>query len=306
MYLRSLVVLFLVIFANRGEPALAQTESLDQTLIEKNREISEKIDDAAAATDIYLSGKEYVDEPNRTRIIIFNNLKWRQSQKPTFSPHLGVRLHLPNLQKKFQLRFTTYDEDVEERGINKNRYKTEQRENNYGTSLALFQDLGKVKTEFRPRIEFRDKLETSYIFRFFSEAKVKFFILQPEIQLFARSDSGTGQYAALNFTFELSPANNLSLINEEQYTDGDNTMSTNNGFRWVHTYNKVMAHEYSVIFESNNRAKYHLERYTIASGFNHQVYRNVLHYTVTPYLVCEKPRKFKPEAGIDFRLEIIF
>ncbi len=213
---------------------------------------------------------------------------------------------MPNLQEKLQLRFTTYNEDQEERGINESRYKSIPNEKNYGTSLALFQELGNIAVEFRPRLEFTDRFETSYLFKFTSEAEIGSFTIDPEVQLFARSDSGTGQFVSLNFDYSIDQENLVSLINEEQYTDGDNTLTTNHGFRWGHIYTKDTSQQTRLIFESNNRETYHLERYVLSSTLGHKLYNNILHYSVTPVFTFEKTKSFHPEAGLDFRFEIIF
>jgi hypothetical protein len=301
-------MVFLILILLSISPAFGQSddEPIDESLIDKNRAISRVIDDWANSLDVYLADQAYAEEPNRTTISLRNSFNWSEGGAFSYRPHIRVKLHLPNLQKKLQLRFTSYDEDLEERGINRNRFRQTPLEENYGTSIALFQKLGTVTTEFRPRVEITDQLETSYIVRFTSDAKVSFFKVEPEVQLFARSDSGTGQFAGLNFGFELSTANYLRLINEEQYTDGDNTYSTNNGFRFSHLYNDKMEQEYSMIFECNNREVYHLERYIFDTSFNHKLYRNVLHYSINPYVAFEKEHHFFRRFGTKVTIDFIF
>jgi len=278
----------------------------DHPILEMNDEISRKIDDIAKSLDVYLADKEYVDEENRTRIVLRNNFHWTEGATFSYKPHISVRLHLPNLQRKWQLRITSYDEDEEERGINKNRFQTEEQEEEYGTSFALFQDLGKVRTEFRPRLEITDSVETSYLLKFSSDADILWFSINPELQLFARSDDGTGQFAAINFDFQVTSSNMLTLINEEQYTDGDNTFSTNNGLKWTHLYNERMSQEYAVIFESNNRATYHLSKWTFSPSFRHKLFKNVTHYSLTPYLTFEEENEFHGRAGVKLNVDFIF
>jgi hypothetical protein len=275
-------------------------------LIERNKVISKEIDKIAESIDIYAANAKFADKHNKTTIKLISSFALREGGEKVYSPQLGVKLNLPNLQEKLQLRFTTYDEDSEERGINENRYKSIQNEKNYGTSLALFQELGDIAVEFRPRLEFTDRFETSYLFKFTSEAKIGEFKIDPEIQLFARSDAGTGQFFSLNFDYQLDQKNQMTLINEEQYTDGDNTLTTNHGIRWNHTHSDSTSQQTRLIFESNNRNTYHLERYVLSSTLTHKLYHNILHYSVTPLLTFEKEKTFHPAAGLDFRVEIIF
>lgn len=258
------------------------------------------------ATDIYMATDKYTDEPNQSRIIIHNNFTLEEGGKTKYAPHLGVKLHLPNLQHKLQLRFTTYDEDDMERGINRNRYHPRNRERRFGSSLAFFQDLGNIKSEFRPRIELRDGVQTSHVFKFWSDAKAGPFIVEPELQLFGRSDVGTGQFFSLDIKYEISEANLLTIVNEEEYTDGEKTMTTNQGFIWDYIYSSKASWENSLIFESNNRPRYHLDRYVYRVSFAYKLRRNVLHYRVTPYATAMKEENFHPRAALDIAVEIIF
>jgi hypothetical protein len=275
-------------------------------LIEKNRKISETIDEAAEAIDVYVANAKLVDDPNRSQITLHNAFQLSEGGERVYSPHVGARLHLPNLQEKVQLRISSYDEDAEERGINENRYRRSSAERTYGTSLSLIRELGNVRTEFRPRVEYTDEVLTSYLFKFTSEAERGAFSIDPELQLFARSNDGTGQFVALNFGFQLSTKDELEVINEEQYTDGDNTMSTNHGLRWQHDYDRTYSFVNSVIVESNNRDTYHLDQTIVSSSFRHKLRRNILHYSVTPFATFAKAEHFHPRAALDLKVEIIF
>jgi hypothetical protein len=288
------------------ERKVENAPSSDGFFIETNRMISKEIDSFAEKIDLYFADREFVDEDNKTRIVIHNDFNWPENSNVRYSPRLGIRLHLPNLQRKWQLKITTYDEDSEERGINKNRYQASSQEENYGTSFALVEYLGNIKTEFRPRVEFTDSLKTSYILKFSGDAKFLYLKLEPEVQLFARSDTGTGEYSALNFVYDLDELNVMTLINEQQYTNGNNTFSTNHGLRLEHSYNQRMAHEYKVVFQSDNRDTYHLEKTMLTCAFKHKLYMNVFHYSITPYLAFEKARKFRVSPGINLKTEVIF
>jgi hypothetical protein len=275
-------------------------------LIERNKVISKEIDKIAEKIDIYAANAKFANKDNRTTLKLISNFSIREDGERVYSPQIGVKLNLPNLQEKLQLRFTTYNEDQEERGINESRYQSIPNEKTYGTSLALFQELGDIAVEFRPRLEFTNRFETSYLFKFSSEAEIGAFAIDPEVQLFARSDTGTGQFVSLNFDYSIGQEDLMSLINEEQYTDGDNTLTTNHGIKWDHTYSKDTSQKTRLIFESNNRKTYHLERYVLSSTLEHKLYNNILHYSVTPLLTFEKTKSFHPKTGLDFRFEIIF
>lgn len=307
-YCRFVAVLMSLVTGLWGCAKDADTDktSIEHQLIEMNKKVSAEIDKVAEKIDLYVAKRKYVDDPNKSRLTLHNGFAFNEGGRRVYSPHIGVKLHLPNVQEKMQLRFTSYDEDREDRGINQSRYQTAPQAKSYGGSLALFQDLGKVRTEFRPRVEYLDKLHTSYLFKFSSEAEHGALTFEPVVQLFGRSDAGTGQFAAVNVDLLLNETNRLTFINEEQYTDGDNTLSTNHGLRWGHQYNEVMQHVNALVFESTNRSTYHLDRTVFSSSFRHQLRKNVLHYSLTPYFTFAKSKSYHPEAGCDLKIELIF
>ena len=124
-------------------------------LIEKNKEVSGKIDRAATYLDKLLSGRDDSEKINTTTFRFENTLDLAEGEDPEFNPKFSVSLHLPNLEERWKLRFTTYAEDDEERGVNKNRIDTEPEREAYGASLALFESIGKVRiswTQLLPRL----------------------------------------------------------------------------------------------------------------------------------------------------------
>jgi hypothetical protein len=61
-----------------------------------------------------------------------------------------------------------------------------------------------------------------------------------------------------------------------------------------------------VIVESDNRPKYHLQQTVFSTSFHHKLWRNVLHYTITPYWTMAKDRGYRPATALDMSLELIF
>jgi hypothetical protein len=289
-----------------GACAHEEGTGVGEWLIDKNRQISQVIDDTAEKIDVYVANAKLVDDPNRSRVVFYNAFRVSEGGERKYSPHFGAKLHLPNVQEKVQISVTSYDEDLVERGINEKRYQTKPSEQTYGTSLALIRQLGSVTTEFRPRVEYTDEVLTSYLFKFSSTAERGAFRVMPQLQLFARSNDGTGQFVAVNLGFKLSEKDDLVVVNEEQYTDGDNTMSTNHGLEWEHTWSEEFSIENAVIVESNNRETYHLDQTVVSSSFRHKFQRNVLHYSVTPHVAFAKAAHYHPLTGLDLRVDVIF
>jgi hypothetical protein len=279
---------------------------LDERLIKENIKIRAKLDNLANNIDLALSNKDHSTTVNPTKIIIRNQFGWGEGGAFNYQPALDLNLHLPNLEKKWKLKFTTYDEDQETRGVNKNRIKPVPINNNYGGSVGFFQNLGNINVEFQPRVELRNGIQVSYISKFTTKLEAPHIVVHPEAQLFARSDSGVGQYFSLDTDFLLSSSTTFTIINEEQYLDLVNIFSTNNGVAIGHVFNDRMSQNVSMIFESLSRPNYHLERYTVATGFSQKLYKNILHYSIQPYLAFSRSLDFKGSPGLNFEFDLIF
>ncbi len=291
-----------------AEPAKEQEEkSLRDIIVDRNKQISNHIDAAAKRVDNALGGGELDKKPNLTHIIVRQRLDWAiVDSLLAYNPYLDLRLRLPKFEKKWQLKFTTYDEDQVDRGINRNRLQTTPVRQTYGGDVGFFHKLGNINTEFQPRVEFREGLQTSYILKFSSPYSAPPLGFSPELQLFAKSDQGVGEFVAFNIDIHLYRSLTMSLINEEQYVDQDNIFSTNSGLRFSHSYNELMNQMYAIIFESSSRATYHLDRYTVEAGFTHRLLKNVIHYSLIPYLAFNRDLAFRGSPGVILEVNLIF
>ncbi len=279
---------------------------LDKKLIEEDIKVRKKIDDIITGVDLALTGGKLSDRKNLTQIVIRNQLNWPEGGPFVYTPHLDLRLDLPNLEKKFFLKFATYNEDQESRGINRDRLKTSPIQDDAAATIGVLQKLGEVQVEFEPRVEFRSGIQLSYFMKLTSSSSSGPSSFHPDAQFFARSDTGIGQFLALNFDVKISRRFILSVIDEEQYQDQTNLFSTNNGLLLTYIYNDRMSQQTSLIYEASSRPAYHLDSYTIGSGFTHKLYRNVLHYTILPYLIFPRNLDFKWSPGLNLEVDIIF
>lgn len=283
-----------------------ESKSLKNIIIDENNQISNRIDRAAQRLDLALVGEKADKSTNHTHVIVRQRLDWKEGGPFTYNPYLDLRLSLPSLEKKWHLKFTTYDQDQEERGINRNRLQTSPARQTYAGNLGFFQKLGNLNTEFQPRVEFRDGLQTSYILKFSTINPAPHFVFFPELQLFAKSDQGVGEFLALNLNIPLYQSLVLALINEEQYVDQENLFTTNSGIRFSHDLGPYINHSYSLMFESSGRPTYHLDRYTVTLGFTHKLMKNIIHYTLMPYLAFSRELNFKGSPGIILEVSVIF
>ncbi len=281
-------------------------ETFTHMIVRKDIQISNNIDEAAKKIDVALSGEQVAKKPNLTHIVVRQRLDYEVGGNSSYNPYLDLRLSLPNLEKKWALKFTSYDQDQVDRGINRNRLQTAPIRQTYGGDIGFFQKLGNINTEFQPRVEFQNGLQTSYILKFDSTVRYPHFNFFPELQLFAKSDQGVGEFLALNTDFPISKTLVFSLINEEQYVDQDNVFSTNSGFRFGRDLNDSMNEMYALVFESSSRETYHLDRYTIEYGFTHKLLKNVIHYTLMPYLAFTRDVAFRGIPGLIVEVNVIF
>jgi hypothetical protein len=293
------------------EPLHASTPRVDELnnpnpIVEEDIKITKAIDEAASQVDVTLAGKRIVDTTNATKITIRNQINWPSGGPFAYNPHLDLRLHLPNLEKKWQLKFITYDEDQEDLGINGSRLKTSPIRNDYAGSIGILQKLGQVSLQFEPRIEFVNGIQLSYYSRFTSSAQTKYFSIHPELQLFAKADTGTGEFFSGDTDFVLYKPLTFTVINEEQYLDQSNVFSTNNGVGFSFDYNDRMKQSTVYLLQFTSRPNFQLNEYTVSTAFIHKFYKNVLHYTVQPYLAFPSSLAYVGQPGLNFELDLIF
>ena len=280
--------------------------SLEQTLIEKNKAISSTFDEWADGLDIFLTGKRISKRANPTRVVVQNSAFSQEGQKIRTSVGLGVHLRLPNLEESWALKFMTYDDAEEERGLQKKFLRDSPRETNYGASVAFFRKLGNVKTSFQPRIELKNPLKISHSLMFKSSADFKTYEIAPKLEFFARPDKGTGVFTAINVTYLLNKFLALGFLNEAQYEDLISTFSVDHGISLTHKLNDRSSMNYAFLVNSNNRPRYHLESYTLSTSFSQVIYRNILDFQIIPYLTFPKNHGFKGLAGLNIHLTLIF
>ncbi|NCN41960.1 hypothetical protein GW916_12015 [bacterium] len=280
--------------------------SVEASLIDYNQYLSEKFDNMAEEVDLFLSNKSHTDQqnPSAIRLNYFDSIEEGGNRNPSF--HFNVDLRLPNLEEKWSVSFTSYDQDKESRSVRSKQQRVQPRTENYGAGLALFQNLGRIKTSFRPRIELRDPLQTSYTLRFEGTSPVEPYRLYPRLELFGDSEKGTGQFVSLHMELSSHPDFSLAVFSEEEYQDARNLFTTTHGLSLGKPLTKKLVASPTITFYSTNRESYHLEDFTASVGLSHQPYREVFHYNITPYWRFSKLESFKGKVGISVETELIF
>jgi hypothetical protein len=298
--------LFAFLFLFIATKSQAAEKDWEETFIQSNKDISAWFDGVTEGIDLFLVGKRVTKERNKSSFRIDNTSTSTEGDNFENSTSLSINPRLQNLEEFLQLKFTTYDEKSEGRGVESGYLRKTQRKKNYGATVAFFRKLGKVRTEFKPRIQLEDPLMVSHSLSFESVAEAKKFQVNPKLEFFAQSDKGTGIFQAVNFHYEINPTYSLTFINEGEYEDKLHKLSVTNGIAVGHDWAEKTAFTYSIIFNSHNRERYHLEGYSASITWHQNIYRNILDFQVTPHLDFNKIRSFKGQAGLIFNISLNF
>lgn len=276
----------------------------EQTFIERNIEVSEMFDSLAEGLDLFLVGKRITKKQNETSVRIENSTISTEEENIRNVTNLAVNLRLPNLEEYWQLKFTSYDEKEEKRNVRRSYLRQTTRETNYGATVGLFRKFGSVRTMFTPRIELQDPLRVSHSLTFESVAEMKSFHVNPKLELFATPDKGPGVFYSLNFNFYLTDVYSFLFLNEGEYEEERNRLSTNNGFSLGQGISETSSLAYSIFFHGLNRENYHLESYNISVGWSQVLYKKILDYQIIPNINFARDKSFKGVAGIVFNVNL--
>ena len=202
---------------DESEEKLNQT--WEQKFIHSDIVVSNWFDGMAEGLDLFLVGRKVTDRNAESNVKVENSTYSSEGQSVSNVTSFSLSPRLPNLEKYWQLKFTSYDELQDSRSINNGFLRQTPRERNYGATVGLFQKLGNIRTAFQPRIELQDPLKVSHSLSFESVANYKNFQFNPKLEFFADATKGAGVYQAYNFNFSLTKIYSLTFINEGEYDE---------------------------------------------------------------------------------------
>lgn len=306
---RKMMIKKIILFFNIGfilSPHMSLAQSLTDKAISNNLAISRWLDEMATELDLFLVGKRVTDRKNETNIKIDNSTYIEEHKQLNNTTSFNLNLRLPNWEDYWQLKFTSYDESEERRGIQRGPLRKTPRERNYGASVGFFRQLGDVATSFQPRIDLGSRLKVSHSLGFDTKIDQKTYELVPKLEFYAKAEQGTGIYHSFNINIPLNEIFAISFINNAEYEDKKHNFTVANGFAVAHGITERSSFAYSLIFGSNNRENYHLEDYTLSVTWSHVVYKKILDYQIIPYLGFPRTRSFKATPGITFNVGLMF
>lgn len=286
--------------------AIVTEETLEERFIENNIAVSEFFDDVADGLDTFLIGKRITRRKNETSVRVENNTIMMDGEGTHNSTSIGMNLRLPNVEEYWMLKFSSYDESEERRGVQKGYLRNTPREQNYGATVGVFRKLGNVNTSFQPRIDLGDPLKVSHSLTFESIADLQKYSVNPKLEFYANPSEGAGIYVALNVNFRLSKIYALTLINNGEYKDKKHIFATANGFSIGQIIDRRTSMAYSLIFNGLNQPVHHLDNYELSVAWSQQIYRKIFDYQVIPFLNFADEKGFRGRPGMVVNLNLNF
>jgi hypothetical protein len=268
--------------------------------------LEQQIDSTAQQIDLALAGKKYTREKNESSIKLKQLVSFHEVNGFTNSTDVEVNLRLPNLEKRFQARFSTYNQDEEERQSRRQPVRTTPREKSPGAGLLFFQELGNVRTTFQPQLQLKDPLFVSYRLRFESNAKQKKTSFSPKLELFANPEKGTGELVEIWFKHQLTKQVNTTVQVSEEYSDYQNLLVANQRLSFGYPLSDLDGLGLSGSLYSQNQPVYHLESITASLGYSRIAIKDRLEFSISPFLEWSKPNAFHGYAGISLNVDVIF
>jgi hypothetical protein len=275
-----------------------KNETWEDIFIRDDIAITKWIDSAADGLDLFLMGERLTSEKNDTHVKIQNSTYYNDGQGILNATPINLNLRLPNFEEYWLLKFTTYDENEEQRGIQNGYLRQTPQPRNYGAGIGLFHKLGNVRVAFQPRINLSNPLSISHSLSFESVANYVTYQINPRMELFATPDKGAGVFTSLNFNFVLTKILSLTFINYSEYDEKPMLYTVTNGFSLNEASTKKTALAYSLLFNSSNQPNYELTGYSFAIAWSQLIYRKILDYQIIPHLDFNAVNFYQGKVGL--------
>ncbi|WP_155722485.1 hypothetical protein [Bdellovibrio bacteriovorus] len=285
--------------------SLGAYETVEETIIRQNVNVSEWLDSVADGLDVFLAGERYTQRPNKTIVTLESSGYYTELDGTSGAFNFNIDLRLPNVEEYWQLTFTSYDEN-EERDAKTKYLRTEPRERNYGASLSLFKRMGDIRTSFQPRITFEGTPAISHSLKFETIVEEKSYRINPELEFYATPGKGAGIFEALNFNWPLSAKYSVTLINEGDYQSRPHIFTVTNGLSLGQSFSKSRSLSYAIFVTSSNRPNYQLAGYNFSVTWRHIVLNRILDYDIIPNIDFVRETNFVRNPGVTVNVNLHF
>jgi hypothetical protein len=287
-----------------SETAPAKATDGTAELIAKS--LSDTITRDAKWLDLLLAGKKYTTDVNKSTAELKQHLSWRDFSGFNNSTDFNLDIRLPNLEKRWALRFSSYDENEEERDLSNAAVRLRPREKRPGAALVFAQELGNIKANFQPRLLLKDPLVLNYILRIYSDGAFGRFKFGPQLQLFADAEKGTGELGSFDVSYKFSEFTGMSFRSDEEYSDFENKFATNNSLSLGHALREDLGISLVGSAFSNNEPVFILQSLNAAISFSQVLKAKRLSYSLTPYLDFPRANAFHGIFGVSLEMTVSF
>lgn len=284
----------------------SKSKAFERLFIDSNVVISNWFDSVAEGIDLFFVNKKITDEPSKINARLINSSYLVEGQGFNNTTALSVSPRFHNLEKYWNLKFTTYDDLEDGRGVRRGYLRQTPREQNYGATVGLFRRLGAIRVAFQPRIELQDPLQVSHSLGFESVWDFQKFKVNPKLEFYASASKGPGTFHSLNFNFFLTDVYSLTWINEGDYESNLHKYSVTTGFTLGQLLNETTSMGYSFLTYADNRENYHMNGYNISVSWYQLIYNKILDYQIIPNLNFTEEDEFRGRAGLTFQFTVYF
>jgi len=303
------VILNLILHANFAAAKEKKVDPQDPlaTTLGYNSNFANWVDQQAKKLDLALSGARYSSENGDSEARFSQRVNWAEKDGLTFETDFDLQLALPNLEKKYKLMLSSYNENQTRRSAYSRFRNAEREDANYGADLSFLSRIGDFDVTFRPRIQFGSPFKTFYSLVFDSEYKRKNLSFRTRFNFFADSDKGTGQF--VSFTLERSFWTYWrdSLVFEQEYQDGGNVLSLLQGYSLDLVLNSKMSLSHSLVVSSDSEdSNFRLKNVSLGPLFYHNIYPRFFNYTVIFTESYDIDHKFRGDSVLSVIFEVVF
>ncbi|MGE4130889.1 MAG: hypothetical protein AB7F86_04590 [Bdellovibrionales bacterium] len=267
--------------------------------------VEEVVDIIAQTLDVALARHKYQKVDNqKSQAKITQVVSYKEGGVIDTSTDFALNLRLPNLEKKWQLRFTSYDEDEEHR-TRSTVYQTTGPRREYGAGIGFFRKLGKVKFSFKPKLVLKDPLEMNYTLQMENFTKAGEVEVRSRCDLYAQAAKGTGEFVEIDARLPRGKWT-FGTNHKEEYAQRDTRFTTNHSLSVDRGLTQYLGVFQSVSFGLDSRPTYHLDSITLSNGVGQEIEKNRLDYSFGPSLTFAKSRNFKGLASLNLNIHLLF
>jgi|GEM_PF-2613673 len=310
--MKVLAIIFITTAIVHCSTALAKEKRVDEadvmaTSLKLNSDIANWVDRQAQKLDLALSGARYTRKTDDSEARFSQRVNWNEKEGVTLETDFDVQLALPNLEKKYKLMLSSYNENQTRRSAYSRFGSIEEERSNYGADFAFLRKIGDFDVTFRPRLQFGSPFKTFYNLSFQSEYKKNNSRFRTRFNFFADSDKGTGQFISLAFERFFATYWGDSIVLEEEYQDGGNVFSLLQGYSINRILTSRMTVAHSVVVSSDNEeSNFRLKNLSFGPSFNHELYPGFFNYTLMFTESYDIEYEFRGNSILSLIVEIIF